>query len=41
MFAAMPENAYSIKVGTGVSKAKYTVDSAETVRKLLTELSGD
>lgn len=41
MFAAMPETAYSIKVGTGVSKAKYTVDSAETVRKLLTELSGE
>lgn len=41
MFAVMPEYAYSIKVGTGVSKAKYTVESVQKIHKLLTELTGE
>jgi trehalose 6-phosphate synthase/phosphatase len=37
-FAAMPENAHTIKVGTKNTKAKYYIDSVESVRKLLSDL---
>ena len=38
MFAALPNNAYSIKVGSGISKAKFSVDSVSEIRLLLDEL---
>jgi len=41
MFAVLPDEAYSIKVGIGVSKARYNVDSVREVRSLLKELAGD
>jgi len=40
MFAVLPERAYSIKVGTGISKARFNVDSVAEVRLLLQELVG-
>lgn len=37
-FRAMPESAITIKVGKGVSAARYSVESFEEVRELLEEL---
>lgn len=37
-FMAMPEDAYSIKVGSSSSAAKYRVESYRDIRKLLKEL---
>lgn len=37
-FGAMPDNAFSIKVGTKNTKANYYIDSVESVRKLLSLL---
>jgi trehalose 6-phosphate synthase/phosphatase len=39
MFAALPENAYSIKVGHGASKARFNVDAVQNVRQLLRRLA--
>jgi trehalose 6-phosphate synthase/phosphatase len=38
-FIAMPESAYSIKVGSTASAAKFSIDSPTEVRSLLTALS--
>ncbi|NHB68888.1 bifunctional alpha,alpha-trehalose-phosphate synthase (UDP-forming)/trehalose-phosphatase [Bacteroidales bacterium M08MB] len=35
-FGAMPDDAFTIKVGTKSTKANYYIDSVESVRKLLT-----
>lgn len=40
MFAALPESAYSIKVGQGLSKARFNVDAVGDIRTLLTRLTG-
>ena len=37
-FKAMPEEAYTIKVGTSASEAKFSVNSYKEVRKLLNEI---
>ena len=37
-FKAMPEKAYTIKVGTSASEAKFSVNSYKEVRKLLNEI---
>ncbi|MFO7932954.1 MAG: hypothetical protein R6U78_02625, partial [Bacteroidales bacterium] len=34
-FDAMPENAYTIKVGAKTTKASYYIESVEMVRELL------
>ncbi len=39
MFSALPENAFSIKVGPGISKAKFQVDNPNEMRMLLQNLS--
>ena len=39
-FAAMPQEAITIKVGAKTTKAKYYIDSVEDVRNLLKELAG-
>jgi trehalose 6-phosphate synthase/phosphatase len=39
LFAAMPEQAYSIKVGYGASRAKYNMDSPGDILLLLGELA--
>ena len=41
MFAVMPRDAYSIKVGIGISKARFNVDNVVEFRTLLVELLGD
>jgi len=38
-FAALPEHAYTIKVGLGPSRAKYNLKSVSDVRSLLKELA--
>ena len=38
LFGALPEEAYSIKVGYSVSKARFSLDSVYYVRRLLGEL---
>ncbi|MBN2545861.1 MAG: bifunctional alpha,alpha-trehalose-phosphate synthase (UDP-forming)/trehalose-phosphatase [Spirochaetes bacterium] len=38
MFSAMPENAYSIKVGIANSKAKYWINSYKEVRSLINKI---
>jgi trehalose 6-phosphate synthase/phosphatase len=38
MFATLPESAYSIKVGRGASKARFSLDSYRDVRALLKKL---
>ncbi len=38
MFAVLPDNAYSIKVGHGISKARFNLDSANELKSLLGEL---
>ena len=40
MFAVMPENAYSIKVGSSISKARFNVDTVQDIRSLLKTLAG-
>ncbi len=40
MFAAMPDTAYSIKVGLSVSKARFNVDNVQDLRNLLKKLAG-
>ena len=40
MFAVMPDNAYSIKVGSSISKARFNVDTVQNVRDLLRQLTG-
>ncbi len=40
LFAAMPKKAYSIKIGIGISKARFNVDSVPEFRLLLNELLG-
>jgi len=37
-FSAMPDDAFTIKVGTKNTKANYYIDSVESVRKLLAQL---
>ena len=39
MFAVMPETAYSIKVGSSISKARFNVDTVQNVRNLLRKLA--
>jgi trehalose 6-phosphate synthase/phosphatase len=38
MFSILPENAYSIKVGYGISKARFNLDSVDELRLLLADL---
>jgi trehalose 6-phosphate synthase/phosphatase len=38
MFAVMPKEAYSIKVGSSISKARFNVDTVQNVRNLLKKL---
>ena len=38
MFAVLPEQAYSIKVGHGLSKAKFNVDAVSDIRLLLKQV---
>jgi trehalose 6-phosphate synthase/phosphatase len=38
VFSILPDGAYSIKVGYGVSEARYSVDDPPAVRKLLTAM---
>jgi trehalose 6-phosphate synthase/phosphatase len=40
LFAAMPDSAYSIKVGFGPSCAAWALESVESVRELLRDLAG-
>ena len=39
MFEALPDGAYSIKVGINISKAMYRVDTPDEFRSLLKELT--
>ncbi len=39
IFKAMPDGAYTIKVGEGATEAKYQVANVDSVRKLLTKLA--
>jgi trehalose 6-phosphate synthase/phosphatase len=41
MFAALPENAYTIKVGRSLSKARFNIDSVSEMRLLLKKLVGE
>jgi trehalose 6-phosphate synthase/phosphatase len=41
MFDAVPENAYSIKVGMDISKARFNVEGVSEFRTLLKSLLGD
>jgi trehalose 6-phosphate synthase/phosphatase len=41
MFEALPEGAYSIKVGLSMSKARFNVDNPKDIRSLLKELAGN
>jgi hypothetical protein len=38
MFAVMPQDAYSIRVGIGISKARFSVDAVLEFRTLLETL---
>jgi len=40
MFAVMPEEAYSLKVGFSISRARFNVDSVQDIRSLLKTLTG-
>jgi trehalose 6-phosphate synthase/phosphatase len=40
MFAILPNEAYSIKVGINVSKARFNVDTVQKIRLLLKEITG-
>ena len=39
LFAVLPENAYSIKVGYSISKARFNLDSVYDLRLLLEQLT--
>jgi trehalose 6-phosphate synthase/phosphatase len=39
-FAIVPETAYSIKVGIGYTKARFTIPAPEDARRLLAEMKG-
>ncbi|MDH4272488.1 MAG: trehalose-phosphatase, partial [Candidatus Aminicenantes bacterium] len=39
LFAALPESAYSIKVGVGPTRARYNLDDVAAVRSLLNKLT--
>jgi trehalose 6-phosphate synthase/phosphatase len=39
MFAVLPPTAYSLKLGQGVSKARFQLDTPEALRVLLSELA--
>jgi len=39
MFSILPESAYSIKVGHGISKARFNLDSVNELRELLEKLT--
>jgi len=41
MFAVMPDDAYSIKVGLSMSKARFNIDTVTEIRSLLKELAGN
>ncbi|MBU2262993.1 MAG: bifunctional alpha,alpha-trehalose-phosphate synthase (UDP-forming)/trehalose-phosphatase [Proteobacteria bacterium] len=41
MFAVLPGSAYSVKVGIGVSEARYNVESYRDVRSILMQLGGN
>ena len=41
MFAVLPEKAYSIRVGSSMSKARFNVDTVNEIRLLLKELAGN
>ena len=41
MFAVMPDEAYSIRVGLSISKARFNVDTPNEIRSLLRELAGN
>ncbi len=41
MFAVLPDDAYSIKVGVSISKARFNVDTVNEIRSLLKQLAGD
>ncbi len=41
MFAALPEAAYSIKVGGGISKARFNVEGTKQIRYLIERLTGE
>ena len=38
LFMVLPESAYSIRVGHGVSKARFNLDSVSELRLLIEEL---
>jgi hypothetical protein len=38
MFSALPQSAYSIKVGRGASNARFSLDSYRDVRAILKKL---
>ncbi len=40
MFAVMPEEAYAIKVGSNISKARFNVDTVMDFRNLLKQITG-
>ncbi len=39
LFTVLPQNAYSIRIGGGISKARYNIDSVYSFRELLKELA--
>jgi trehalose 6-phosphate synthase/phosphatase len=39
MFSVLPDDAYSIKVGHGISKARFNLDSVDDLKSLLEELT--
>jgi len=39
MFAVLPADAYSVKVGRGISKARFSVGDVDEARQLLTQLA--
>jgi len=41
MFNVLPDEAYSIKVGPSISKARFNVDTVDEFRSLLKELAGN
>ncbi|UCF00395.1 MAG: bifunctional alpha,alpha-trehalose-phosphate synthase (UDP-forming)/trehalose-phosphatase [Planctomycetota bacterium] len=41
MFAVMPEGGYTLKVGLGISKARFNVDKVDEIRNLLKEMAGE
>ena len=38
LFTAVPDSAYSVKVGLGASRARFSIDSQNEVRLLLKKL---